>query len=155
MRSTATQTLEEYLSNLNCTGCSKHYPLSAPKCSVGTAQAEKAKVEYEATIKQSQSTDNSASPQTLKNFLAGLTCTLCPKHCLLINPGCSKGEEQVAIATKEYYSNIVTTSEEQDESEDIIIVTLTDFLPIMGLYIAGTHYLVMIPKYLKEKSIKR
>ena len=135
VESTASQTLEEYLISLHCTGCSKHCPLSAPKCSVGTAQAEKAKVEYEVTTKQSQSTDNSASPQIFEDFLAALTCTLCPKHCLLTSSGCSKGEEQVAITTKEYYSNIVTTSEEQDESEDKIIVALADFSCLLRAYI--------------------
>lgn len=39
-------TLEEYLSGLRCTGCSKRCFLLNPRCSKGQAQAAKAKTEY-------------------------------------------------------------------------------------------------------------
>ena len=173
--STTPQTLEEYLSSLHCTGCGKHCPLSAPKCSVGAGQAEQAKAEYEATVKQSESTDNSSTTtsqetstttQSLQDYLSGLNCNLCPNHCPLTNPQCSRGEEQVAVATKEYYASAAETQEDVATTEESTVVTtvsdsgsndtimaaLTDFLPIMGLYIAGTHYLVMIPKYMEGKN---
>lgn len=44
--SKATITLEEYLSNLHCNGCSRHCPLLALRCSRGQAYLEQAKTAY-------------------------------------------------------------------------------------------------------------
>lgn len=43
---------EEYLSKLFCTGCSKHCPLSSPRCGKGEEQAETALEEYNALYGQ-------------------------------------------------------------------------------------------------------
>ena len=42
----ATVTLQEYLSKLFCTGCSKHCPLTAPQCRKGNIQADQAEIKY-------------------------------------------------------------------------------------------------------------
>ncbi len=42
-------TLDDYLSGMFCTGCSKHCPLIAPRCGKGEAQAEEATVQYQET----------------------------------------------------------------------------------------------------------
>ena len=129
---TVPKTLEEYLSSLYCTGCSKHCPLSAPKCSVGAEQAQEAKIEYEALVKEAQSsgttnTSNSNS-QTETNTSTGNTT----------NQSTPVAEEVKDDNIEKDYPGIMTA--------------LTDFLPIMGMYVAGTHYLVMIPKYLANKK---
>ena len=60
-----------------------------------------------------------------------------------------------AEATKEYYATIAVEGQlgETDgngNNSPTILEALTDFVPIMGLYIAGTHYLVMLPKSMKK-----
>jgi hypothetical protein len=39
---------------------------------------------------------------SLQEYLSGLTCTGCGKHCLLTSPRCGKGEVQASQATDEY-----------------------------------------------------
>lgn len=42
-----TVSLADYLSNMFCTGCDKHCPLSNPQCKTGQAQLQDAKIQYE------------------------------------------------------------------------------------------------------------
>ncbi len=44
---TATVSLTDYLSNMFCTGCNKHCPLSNPQCKTGQAQTQAARIQYE------------------------------------------------------------------------------------------------------------
>lgn len=46
-QATPAVTLNDYLSGLFCTGCSKHCPLISPQCGKGDAQAQEATVEYQ------------------------------------------------------------------------------------------------------------
>ncbi len=55
--------------------------------------------------------DVSASDTTtLNEYLSSLFCTLCPEHCPLSNPLCSKGEVLAQEATAEYYSQYGSSS---------------------------------------------
>lgn len=151
-------TLEEYLSNLHCNGCGKHCPLSAPQCGVGERQAIEATRDYEAdkqagTDKGTTATTTDTAATTdgvsLDEYLSKLFCNGCSRHCPLSAPQCGTGERQAAEATAVYYQN-------EGSGEPLKAVgtgeILVDFLPIMGMYIAGTHYLLMLPKYLKERK---
>lgn len=42
-----TISLSDYLSNMFCTGCSKHCPLLNPQCKTGQSQLQSAKIQYE------------------------------------------------------------------------------------------------------------
>ncbi len=141
--------LEEYLSNLHCNGCKKHCPLSAPQCNIGQQKTLEATEEYNAskgtaTVSETKTTTTSVS---LEDYLSKLYCNGCSRHCPLSAPQCGVGQEQAVEATNVFYEN--GAAGEIQVSIGVGEV-LTDFLPMMGMYIAGTHYLVMIPKYLKE-----
>lgn len=64
--------LEEFLSNLYCTGCHRHCSLLAPQCVTGDIQAESAIVEFEETY-QNEAGTVSAETETLvlETFSAG------------------------------------------------------------------------------------
>lgn len=92
---------------------------------------------------------------TLQEYLGSLFCNQCPKHCSLTAPQCGGGEEMAAEATKEYYATIAVEGQLGEtngngNNSPTILEALTDFVPIMVLYIAGTHYLVMFPKSMKK-----
>ncbi|MDD2371491.1 MAG: DUF4405 domain-containing protein [Firmicutes bacterium] len=172
---TAPVSLEEYLSKLHCTGCNKHCPLTAPQCGIGEQQAIQAADEYKATqtttyittettkttpdapsenpAKTSDLADTTTTtaPATLEEYLSKLVCNGCSRHCPLSAPQCGVGEQQAVEATSQYYIDIGSSGE--IVSSFTLGEVLTDYLPIMGMFIAGTHYLVMIPKYLKERDL--
>lgn len=110
--------------------------------------------------------------QSLEEYLGSLVCDGCHKRCSLLSPQCGIGREQAAEATEYYESNIAgesssdssdstdSTAEEEsrisievDSSEDDSLLNLfTDFVPIMGLYIAGTYYTLEIIDKAKNKK---
>lgn len=147
--------LEEYLSKLYCNHCPKHCPLSAPQCSNGAQEAAIAQAEYYASQKGATSANKNSSSTTtgeltattpsLEDFLSKLHCTMCPRNCPLSDPQCAKGEQQAAQASSDYYSQYGL---EDNTGNFILGEALVDFLPIMGMYIAGTHYLLLLPKHL-------
>ena len=50
-----------------------------------------------------QTVENSTAPiVSLNDYLSGLYCTGCSKHCPLIAPACAKGEAQAQVATQDY-----------------------------------------------------
>lgn len=163
----ASVTLEEYLSNLHCTGCSRRCPLTAPQCSTGVKQATAAEATYNAQYATQSGTDSGTATTTgsdesaaaadatalpsLEEYLSKLHCNLCPRNCPLTDPQCTKGEQAAIEAKADYYA---AYGEEAATAEDDLKLkeVLTDYMPIMGLYVAGTHYLMLIPKYLGRKD---
>ncbi len=99
----------------------------------------------------SNDTTTTTAPGSLEDYLSKLYCNGCSRHCPLSAPQCGVGEQQAIEASFEYYK------EAEAIGEPIKSITvgevLMDYLPMMGLFIAGTHYLVMIPKYLKEREL--
>lgn len=90
--------------------------------------------------------------QSLNDFLGSLTCTGCGKQCSLLSPRCNIGENQAATATT-YYNSYDTSDSEStnvtESTENTIILSnndnsllelFMDYVPIMGLYVAGTYY---------------
>ncbi len=53
---------------------------------------------------------------SLEEYLSSLFCTLCPKHCPLSSPMCSKGEVPAQKATADYYSLYDSSSASADNS---------------------------------------
>lgn len=88
--------------------------------------------------------------ETENDYLGRLTCTACGKHCSLLTPQCNRGELQAQQAIETYNSQ--SESEQSasdvenqltvgiDVDEDTLLAVFTDYVPIMGLYIAGTYY---------------
>ena len=111
--------------------------------------------------------------ESLGNFLGRLTCTGCGKRCLLSNPQCSTGDAQAASATAYYESytsgnsadeNAVSPSfqgtspkdnkiifEFESPRDDSLLSLFSDYVPIMGMYIAGTYYVLEIIDKTKKK----
>ena len=174
---TNSTTLEDYLSNLHCTGCSRHCPLTAPQCSTGVKQATAAETAYNTQVAAQSSngtttdtdtdtnittttttgsnepatTTEAAAVPSLEEYLSKLHCNLCPRHCPLTDPQCVKGEQAAISAKADYYAAYGQEGAAVEEDLKLKEV-LTDYMPIMGLYIAGTHYLMLIPKYLGKKD---
>lgn len=104
------------------------------------------------------STVASAS-QSLEDYLSGLTCTACGRHCPLSAPQCGRGSQQAATAETEYYSRNGGSGENTQQSGDAArggagsadsALGFLDFIPIMGLFVGGTHYTVLLTKKKKE-----
>lgn len=114
------------------------------------------------TIEATTVSTQTASSQTLEEYLSGLTCTGCSRHCPLSDPQCVRGEQQAAQAETEYYNLQNSGSEEstqqegstQDSAEsgethaastsDSSPFGFLEFIPIMGLFVGGTHYTVLL-----------
>ncbi len=111
--------VEEYLGNLHCTGCSKHCSLLSPRCSTGRSQATSATAEYEANIAAAAAEQESAKQQTSSN-----TTT----------------DNANSDNTQSYI-------EFSDDNDDSVKKMFSDIIPIMGMYIAGTYYVL---KYTKK-----
>lgn len=144
---TTQESLEEFLEKLHCDGCPKHCPLSAPRCNIGVEKAMEAKEEYRTSDVNSD--DKKNTEDNLEDYLSRLYCNGCGRHCPLSSPRCSIGEKEAIEAASLFYQDRAVA---EDNSADKLGGVLRDFLPIMGLYVAGTHYLVMIPKYLKTRN---
>jgi len=66
---TATITLEEFLSKLTCTGCHKHCSLLSPQCGVGVRQQQEAIAEYESQYGDTASVEPTVYTQAGGNYL--------------------------------------------------------------------------------------
>ncbi len=70
-----------------------------------TSALTESEITIETTTSQSiQTTSAQVEQISLEEYLGSLHCTACPKHCLLSNPRCGKGEVQAEKATEKYYS---------------------------------------------------
>ena len=111
---------------------------------------------------------------TLEEYLSKLRCSGCGKHCLLTALRCNKGTRYKNAAIADYeeaYSN--SNEEEASTSEDSAITetetasadiadsfyessenetSMSDYIGLMGLVIAGTHYTLVIPQKLKSNK---
>lgn len=93
--------------------------------------------------------DQTTSQENLEDYLSKLYCNGCSRHCPLSSPRCSIGEKEAIEATSLFYQDKAVA---EDNNTDYLGPVFRDFIPMMGLYIAGTHYLVMIPKYQRNRN---
>ncbi len=119
-----TPTLEEYLSKLICTGCSRHCPLTALRCSRGTQYKNAAVAKYNSQY-SSQTTTQAPSTATPSED----------------NPSVPPSNETTSSSPAQE-----STSEATDESS----ANPLDYIFLMGLFIAGTHYTITIPSAFKK-----
>ncbi|HBQ64028.1 MAG TPA: hypothetical protein DD727_03720 [Clostridiales bacterium] len=130
-------TLQEYLSRLTCPGCSRHCPLTALRCSKGPRYKNAAVAEYNSKYASSSSSGSSAGGSAAS--------------------GSNTGDSRVAQSREDYLAakaaeKAVGDTSGEDTSGDANENGNTpfDYVAIMGLFVAGTHYTVMIPKKLKK-----
>ncbi len=105
--------------------------------------------------------------QTLEEYLSGLNCTACHRHCPLSSPQCGRGEQQAAEAETAYYNENESGSSDasqsaQGKAEETrggeasgSAAAALGYIPIMGLFIAGTHYTVLVsqlPRYRRVRN---
>ncbi len=116
-------TLEEYLSKLICTGCSRRCPLTALKCGRGTTYKNAAISEYEALYTNSSPAESEA-----------------PKEY-----SSSKAEQEPSVSSRD----TVAAPEQEIEPDNPVPeavppvqskTTFIDFAGLMGTVIITTHY---------------
>lgn len=129
-------TLEDYLGNLFCNGCHRHCSLLYPQCGRGVSQAEEATAEYEATVKDQGTTSESTSSENISENTTEDTT-----------------EDTTENSTEES-SEIITenSSEESGDSKLPFSDTAIPFIPIMSIYIAGTHYTVSLLEKISKNA---
>ena len=115
-----TPTLEDYLSKLFCTGCSRHCSLLSPQCSKGTAQAEQAQREYSQTVAVENAT--AAPTQGREQATTG-------------------DKNATQPTTQQPTQSPSATSTIPDTPENPVEKLLTQPLPIIGMYSTITYYL--------------
>ncbi|MHC1719656.1 MAG: DUF4405 domain-containing protein [Clostridiaceae bacterium] len=130
-------TLADYLGNLVCTACHRHCPLTAPQCSRGESQAQTATAEYE-KLKAAAGTED--SPENEDSTVSTNST---------VNTGNSSTSEAVnetktteTTETTET-TNAASTSDGSETSEN---AGFTDVIPIMGMVVCGTFYMVKLRK---------
>lgn len=141
----SSQTLEQYLGSLFCTGCGKHCLLLYPQCSIGEQQAEEATADYNAgNTTSSSSSTSSSSTQTQS------ATTSQPN-----SAGKGKGghrEEQNAGSSETRPENNTTSNSAQTTNNSTVTVYTSasqvagifgEYIPIMGVWVLGVHYLVL------------
>ncbi len=97
---------------------------------------------------------------TLSEYLGSLHCTLCSNHCSLLAPQCSKGKAVAAEAVITYNSLYAQTASAEAGSAETAVTVISDntidfsqkaadvsglfadYLPVMGLYIGSTYYVI-------------
>lgn len=118
-------TLQEYLGGLFCTGCHRHCPLLAPQCARGYTQAQEATQDYQAMVEEAEAT---AAQQNTEN------------------------ED-----TDDTNTGVLLSTDESDSSGTgaavgRILAPFGEFIPVMSLYIAGTHYMIRLTDQKKKKG---
>lgn len=119
-------------------------------------------------------TENIKEGESLEDFLGRLVCTGCGKQCPLISPQCSTGRTQAQQAS-DYYNGSVAGNDLQgdygsnvEDSKSTILKSskkkitisgddnITDlfagYIPVAGLYIAGTYYALEVINIHKRKK---
>jgi len=82
--------------------------LAIAKASESTVIQKEAENDQQETVTATegdsgQTVEESTAPVvSLNDYLSGLSCTGCSKHCPLIAPACAKGEAQAQVATQDY-----------------------------------------------------
>ncbi len=118
---------------------------------------------------ETQPSDDGADKEAaLNEFLSGLYCTECRRHCSLLAPQCMSGEIQAEDATAEFEMQYQSEARETETFTETLPLetfsagnrrakdeaTLQEIAPIMGFWILGAHYAVRIVDYTKSKSAR-
>ena len=120
--------------------------------------------------KNQQISETIQEGESQEDYLGRLICTGCGKQCSLLNPRCGRGQMQAQEAIEYYNQNVGNGSidagtEGQNDTrqygeEKILRISVdedyldlfTEYIPITGLYIAGTYYILEIIERKKSKK---
>ncbi len=122
----AGETENDFLGRLTCTGCGKHCPLTSPSCGTGASQAQQAAAYYQSQADFASSSSSSAIEESSSEDYSAQ----------------SEGETQKP-RTQE-------TTETQVQT-DTLPALFRDYVPVMGMYAAGSYYLLEFVQYRKKK----
>lgn len=146
-------TLNDFLGSLNCTGCGRHCSLLTPQCGIGEGQAQEATAYFESYTAASAETTEAATPATTDSTTDSATATDSSEA---TTSGTDTDTETTTDSDDDSTQNtnkIVFSS--NSPQEDSLLELFTDFVPIMGLYIAGTYYSLQIIDHQKNKKTKK
>lgn len=138
-------------------------PVNAQENSTGTTQ------ENSAVSGDSTADSSSGDVVTEEEYMGNLYCTACGKHCSLLSPRCGRGDQQAEEALSDYeelYAVVEATSDTIEasvsgsdtssgsSSGDSLAsdANLHAQLPVMGFYMAGTHYTVRMVSSRKQSG---
>ena len=129
---------------------------------------------YKGDSSQRSFTENIEEGETMEDFLGRLVCTGCGKQCLLISPQCSTGRTQAQQASDYYNGSVEDSGLQKDygssveegkstvlrdrkkkiiiSGDDTIIDLFAGYIPVAGLYIAGTYYALEVISIYKRKK---
>ncbi len=86
-----------------------------------------------------------ASEEAVQNYLDGLICTGCSKHCPLLRPQCQIGVKQAREAAQIYLEEIQNNSSSSSSSQWILTTAgekIWLFPQAIGLFILGSYYVI-------------
>jgi len=146
------QSLEDYLSKLYCTGCGRHCSLLAPQCSTGVRQAAIAEQEYYNNNSSDENTADGNGGTTDENTTDGTTDESggTDENGTQFeepqgreghngngwrNDGAAAGQQETDQAQIDGFADANAGGEISG-----IPGTFGDFVPILGLFIVATHY---------------
>ncbi len=133
-------TLNDFLGNLYCTACHRHCSLLRPQCNKGVVQASQAEAYFEsytAEVDTEEETTQAATETTTEATSED-----------------SSSDSDSEISSSEIYSEDSTESSIRislDTTDDSLLNIFTDYIPIMGLYVAGAYYTLEIIDKKKKK----
>lgn len=140
-QTTSTQTLEQYLGSLYCTGCGKHCSLLNPQCNIGEQQAEQATSDYNSgnTSSSSSSSTQTQSSTTSQPNSGGK------------GKGARREDQNTSSSETRPETGSASNTINQQASNTVTVYTSTsqiagifgEYIPIMGVWVAGVHYLVL------------
>lgn len=116
---------------------SNHQEQESPSSTVSTPQAESG---------------------TLEEYLGFLSCDGCSKHCPLSSPQCGVGQQKAQEVTTAYRAEHASSGAESGtkkvvtQESDSLPLLFRDYIPIMGMYAAGTYYLL---EFVQERERKK
>lgn len=136
-QSASTQTLEQYLGSLYCTGCGKHCSLLYPQCSIGEQQAEQATANYNSG--NTSSTTQTQPSNTSQPYSGGR------------GKGTHREDQNTNISETNTQTDSTSNTLNQQASNTVTVYTSAsqiagifgEYIPIMGVWVAGVHYLVL------------
>lgn len=146
----AAETLQEYLSKLICTGCSKRCPLSRPLCGKGETRAAAATTEYYQKNNSSTGSSSSSQADSAGSGSTGSSSSAKADSSSSGSTGNSASSQSGTAGSSSAQSDSSTASAAAagSASTQNPLSPLADFIPIMGLFIGGAHYSMLLPKKL-------
>jgi len=136
-------TLEEFLGKMVCTLCHKRCSLLSPQCSKGRQKAQAATAQYEASVQSADSSGTSGTTASSSRASINASSQTVSGQTSGTSTDSSSGETRTAQNSEAEASVL-----KLDELEN----SPFSFIPVMSVYIAGTHYLLFLADKKKKKN---